>query len=71
VRALGGDPALRRDAAGRPYATDEGLYILDCRFPAGIARPAAVEGTLKARPGVVETGLFLGFSPEVIVGRGR
>jgi ribose 5-phosphate isomerase A len=71
VRALGGDPALRRDAAGRPYATDEGLYILDCRFPAGIAEPAAVGGTLKARPGVVETGLFLGFSPEVIVGRGR
>jgi ribose 5-phosphate isomerase A len=71
VRALGGDPALRRDAAGRPYTTDEGLYILDCRFPAGIAEPAAAERTLKARPGVVETGLFFGFSPEVIVGRGR
>jgi ribose 5-phosphate isomerase A len=71
VRALGGEPALRRDAARRPYATDEGLYILDCRFPAGIAEPAAAAGTLKARPGVVETGLFLGFAPEVIVGRGR
>ena len=71
VRAVGGEPALRRDAAGRPYATDEGLYILDCRFPDGIAEPAAVERTLKARPGVVDTGLFLGFAPEVIVGRGR
>jgi ribose 5-phosphate isomerase A len=71
VRALGGDPTLRRDAAGRPYATDEGLSILDCRFPGGIPEPAAVEGTLKSRPGVVETGLFLGFSPEVIVGGGR
>lgn len=71
VRALGADPVLRRDPAGRPYATDEGLYILDCRFADGIAEPAAVQGTLKARPGVVETGLFLGFAPEVIVGRGR
>ena len=71
VRALGGEPVLRRDAAGRPYATDEGLYILDCRFSAGITEPSAVEGALKSRPGVVETGLFLGFSPEVIVGRGR
>ena len=69
VRALGGEPVLRRDAEGRPYRTDEGLFILDCRFPAAIADPAAAERTLRSRPGVVETGLFLGFSPEVIVGR--
>jgi len=60
---------LRRDAAGSPYATDEGHLILDCRFPGGIPDARAVERVLKARPGVVETGLFLGFSPEVIVGR--
>jgi ribose 5-phosphate isomerase A len=71
VRALGAEPVLRRDAEGRPYLTDEGLFILDCRFPAAIADPAAVERALRSRPGVVETGLFLGFSPEVIVGRAR
>lgn len=69
VRGLGGEPVLRKDAAGRPYETDEGHFILDCRFPGGIADARAVDRALKARPGVVETGLFLGFSPEVIVGR--
>lgn len=69
VRALGAEPVLRRDAAGAPFVTDDGHWILDCRFPDGIADPGAVERALKARAGVVETGLFLGLSPEVVVGR--
>lgn len=69
VRGLGAEPVLRRDAAGRPYATDDGDFILDCRFPDGIADADAVARELKSRPGVIDTGLFLGFSPEVIVGR--
>lgn len=69
VRGLGAEPVLRRDAAGRPYATDDGHFILDCRFPNGIADAEAVARELKSRPGVIDTGLFLGFSPEVIVGR--
>ena len=69
VRGLGAQPVLRRDAQGGPYTTDDGHFILDCRFPAGITDPAAVAEVLRSRPGVVETGLFLGFSPEVIVGR--
>jgi len=70
VRGLGGEPVLRRDAAGAPYVTDDGNWILDCAFPGGIADPDAVQRMLKARAGVVETGLFLGLSPEMIVGRG-
>ena len=69
VRDLGAEPVLRLDAAGRPYTTDDGHYILDCRFPAGIADPEAVAQGLRSRPGVVDTGLFLGFAAEVIVGR--
>jgi ribose 5-phosphate isomerase A len=71
VRAIGGEPALRLTPGGAPYRTDEGHYILDARFPGGIAAPERVERTLRARPGVVETGLFLGYSAEVIVGEGR
>jgi ribose 5-phosphate isomerase A len=69
VRGLGGEPVLRRDPSGAPWATDDGLWILDCAFPGGIADPGALDRALKARAGVVETGLFLGLSPEVIVGR--
>jgi ribose 5-phosphate isomerase A len=69
IRGLGAEPVLRRTAAGDPYRTDEGHYLLDCRFPDGIGDPHAVQTALRARPGVVETGLFLDLRPEVIVGR--
>ena len=67
IRALGGEPVLRsRD--GTPYRTDGGNFILDVRFADGLDDPERVAAELKARVGVVETGLFLGFEPEVIVG---
>jgi ribose 5-phosphate isomerase A len=69
MQALGGKPALRRDKAGNPFVTDGGHYIVDCRFPGGLDDPAAADRTLVVRPGVIETGLFLDMSPEVIVGR--
>jgi ribose 5-phosphate isomerase A len=68
IRALGATATLRRTPSGGPFVTDEGHYIVDCTFPGGIADLEAVERALKRRPGVVETGLFLGFRPEVIVG---
>lgn len=68
IRELGATPTLKRNAAGEPVRTDEGHYILHCAFPGGIADAQAVERSLKRRPGVVETGLFLGFHPEVVVG---
>ncbi|UCG88739.1 MAG: ribose 5-phosphate isomerase A [Gemmatimonadota bacterium] len=71
LRELGAESVLRSDAAGRPYRTDSGHYILDCRFHDGITDPEFVEQTLARRPGVIETGLFLGMSPEVFVGRGE
>ncbi|AHG88941.1 Ribose-5-phosphate isomerase A [Gemmatirosa kalamazoonensis] len=70
IRALGGEPVLRaRD--GTPYRTDGGNLILDVTFAGGLADPEGVAAAIRARPGVVETGLFLGFSPEVIVGHAR
>ena len=68
MRDLGGEPRLRVDERGEPYRTDEGHYIVDCEFAGGIADPELVNRTLRARAGVIETGLFLGFNPEVIVG---
>jgi ribose 5-phosphate isomerase A len=48
--------------------TDEGHYLIDARFPHGIDDPAALHRELRDRPGVVDTGLFLGFVPRVVVG---
>lgn len=69
VASLGGAPTLRTEQDGRPFVTDEGNYILHCRFEGGIANPAAVEARLLARAGVVGTGLFLGVAHQVIVGK--
>ena len=68
LRALGAEPVLRLTTAGEPFRTDGGHFIVDARFAGGITDPRAVQRSLRARPGVVETGLFLGFSPEIIVG---
>ncbi len=68
-RALGAEPLVRRGADGEPFRSDEGHYVVDCRFPHGIDDPHAVQTAFRARPGVVETGLFLDFHPEVVVGR--
>ena len=67
-KALGADPVLRKDKSGQPFKTDEGHYLLDCKFADGISDPAALQDKLLARTGVVDTGLFLGFKPDVIVG---
>ena len=69
MEELGGEPALRLDAAGAPYVTDGGHYIVDVTFPDGLGDPEHADHVLLLRPGVVETGLFLGMAPEVIVGR--
>lgn len=67
LEAAGLRPVLRRRAAGDIYETDQGNLILDCHT-GPLADPAALAARLDATVGVVEHGLFLGFSPEVIVG---
>ena len=67
LRSLGAEPALRRVDGGAPLTTDGGHQILDCRFPAGIAHPEALEAALLARPGVLETGLFLGMATTAVI----
>jgi ribose 5-phosphate isomerase A len=69
LRALGAEPALRRGSDGQPFRTDEGHLLIECRFADGISNPSTVARVLRARPGVVETGLFLGMHPTVIIGR--
>lgn len=55
----------RRD--GEPVVTDGGHYLLDCTFEDGMEDPARIATLLKARTGIVETGLFIGMATAAVV----
>jgi ribose 5-phosphate isomerase A len=61
LAALGCDPALRQGVV-----TDEGNVILDCRF-GPLDEPEALATAIRAIPGVVEHGLFLGMARAAYV----
>jgi ribose 5-phosphate isomerase A len=67
LRDLGCEPTLRVGPDKEPYLTDNGNYMLDCRFATGMENPGAVEDALRRRAGVVESGLFLSMATTVIV----
>lgn len=63
---LGAEPTLRqRD--GKTYVTDNGLWILDCKFPP-IKDPPTLARALSSIPGVAEHGLFCGMVHTLIAG---
>jgi ribose 5-phosphate isomerase A len=65
---LGLTPQLRMSGKD-PLVTDNGNYILDCGTGT-LDRPAELEQSIRAVPGVVGTGLFLGMASTVLVQRG-
>ena len=67
VTALGGKPVVRAGAGGAAYVTDGGNQILDCAF-GPIPDPDALATKIDSIVGVVEHGLFVGFSPTIVVG---
>jgi ribose 5-phosphate isomerase A len=67
LRERGWEPALRTRAGGRPFVTDEGNVILDCRRD-DWSDPAALAASVRAVPGVVEHGFFLGIAGAAVVG---
>ena len=64
---LGGRPALRTKADGSVFVTDEGNLIYDCAF-GPIADCEELAAELRARTGIVEHGLFLGMTDDLIIG---
>jgi ribose 5-phosphate isomerase A len=66
LNALGCAANLRLDQ-GMPFVTDNGNYILDCKF-AAINNPSELEKSIKLIPGVIESGLFVGIADVLIVG---
>ncbi|HRP54409.1 ribose-5-phosphate isomerase RpiA [Agriterribacter sp.] len=63
---LGCQTAMRQKEAG-PFKTDNGNYILDCRF-GSISDPAVLQQQINSIPGVVENGLFVKMASAVVVG---
>jgi ribose 5-phosphate isomerase A len=72
LKQLGGLPALRADAGrSRPFVSDNGNLVVDVALSAPLADAAAArafDAALRAIPGVVDTGLFLGTAEYVLVG---
>lgn len=69
ISALGADVQVRTGADRKPFVTDEGHHILDCRF--GEIRDAeGLAQQLCAMPGVVEHGLFIGMANVVLIAKG-
>lgn len=62
---LGCRPTLRLEA-GRPFVSDNGNWIVDCGVRP-IEAPAAFARDLRALPGVVDAGLFIGVADVVLV----
>jgi ribose 5-phosphate isomerase A len=69
VEALDLTVALRRrdsHSSGEPFMTDGGHFILDCTT-GPIPDPAALAKQIKAIPGVVDHGLFVGMTARGLV----
>lgn len=68
ARLLGasGLPSDPRGADGEPFRSDNGNFILDLRV-SPIEDPEALEAAIRAVPGVVGTGLFLGMAQEALL----
>ena len=68
LAALGLRPTLRM-VGERPFVTDNGNVLVDCAVEP-IGDPPGLERALRAIPGVVDTGLFLGTADTVLVADG-
>ena len=69
VSSMGGTAELRmaQRKAG-PVVTDQGNLVLDVKMTGGIDDPASLELALNNIPGVLENGLFVNLTDEVLVG---
>ena len=69
LAALAGTANLRMAVkkAG-PVVTDQGNLVLDVKFDGGISDPAALEAVINNLPGVLENGLFVNITDQVLVG---
>ena len=70
LKNFGGEGNLRmaQKKAG-PIVTDQGNLIIDLTFTNGIDQPELLESQINNIPGVLENGLFVNLTDEVLVGK--
>ena len=68
LKGMDASPELRKSGL-KPFLTDEGNYILDCRFNS-IPEVEQLETELNRIPGIVENGLFVAMCDQMIMGKG-
>jgi len=66
LESLGARVTVRQASGGRRFITDQGNLILDCNF-GPLPQPTQIARELSQRTGIVEHGLFLGLTTDVIV----
>lgn len=68
IERLTKSPVVLRERNGAPFKTEAGNLIVDVHL-ARIEQPADLEIALNQIPGIVETGLFVGRTDILIVGK--
>lgn len=66
LESLDAQVTVRLGSDGSQFTTDSGNMILDCNF-GPLADPAGLADSLSRRAGIVEHGLFLGLTTDLIV----
>jgi ribose 5-phosphate isomerase A len=67
LNSLGCRSELWREENGSPVVTVNGNYLACCWFDNGISNPQELARILADRPGIVEHGLFIKMTSDVIV----
>lgn len=68
LKLIGGTPTLRMAIAkSGPLITDNGNFIIDVDFGI-ISDPIEIDTKIKAIPGVVDTGFFIGMAEKAYIG---
>ena len=68
IGSLGAEVELRKNIDGEVFETDEGNYILDCNFGI-ISDPEDLSIKLIKRAGIIEHGLFINTTTDLVVGK--
>jgi ribose 5-phosphate isomerase A len=72
IEAIGQPRGIRTDirsAGGKTFVSDNGNWILDCAVPP-LESPVELDRQLRAIPGVIDVGLFLGTADLVLIAEG-